>query len=58
MDGFKPTFKQPTIKLTKAQLFERINKGEYETLDTSTGECADDGVTYKIDGFKVEIIDD
>ena len=31
---------------------------DYETLDVSNGECASDGITYKIDGRVVEIIDE
>ena len=31
---------------------------DYETLDVSNGEYASDGITYKIDGRVVEIIDE
>ena len=37
---------------------EDLKDRDYETLDVSNGECASDGITYKIDGRVVEIIDE
>ena len=48
----------PKLRLTKAQLQMIIKEGDYETLEVSNGECASDGISYKIDGRVVEIIDE
>lgn len=48
----------PKLRLTEAQLQKILKDRDYETLDVSNGECASDGLTYKIDGRVVEIIDE
>lgn len=48
----------PKLRLTEAQLQKILKDRDYETLDVSNGECASDGITYKIDGRVVEIIDE
>ena len=48
----------PKLRLTKAQLQMIIKERDYETLEVSNGECASDGISYKIDGRVVEIIDE
>ena len=48
----------PRLRLTKAQLQMIIKERDYETLDVSNGECASDGIIYKIDGRIVEVIDE
>ena len=48
----------PKLRLTEAQLQTIIKERDYETLEVSTGECASDGISYKIDGRVVEIIDE
>ena len=46
------------LRLTEAQLQKILKDRNYETLDISNSECASDGITYKIDGRVVEIIDE
>ena len=46
------------LRLKVAQLQKILKDRNYETLDVSNGECASDGITYKIDGRVVEIIDE
>ena len=48
----------PKLRLKEAQLQKILKDRDYETLDVSNGECASDGITYKIDGRVVEIIDE
>ena len=48
----------PKLRLTKAQLQMIIKERDCETLEVSNGECAFDGIIYKIDGRIVEIIDE
>ena len=48
----------PKLRLTKEQLQTIIKERDYESLDISNGECASDGITYKIDGRVVEIIEE
>ena len=48
----------PKLRLTEAQLQKILKDRDYETLDVSNGECASDGISYKIDGRVVEIIDE
>ena len=48
----------PKLRLTEAQLQKILKDRDYETIDVSNGECASDGITYKIDGRVVEIIDE
>lgn len=48
----------PKLRLTKAQLQKILKNRDYETLDVSNGECASDGITYKMDGRVIEIIDE
>ena len=48
----------PKLRLTKAQLQMIIKERDYETLEVNNGECASDGISYKIDGRVVEIIDE
>ena len=48
----------PKLRLKVAQLQKILKDRNYETLDVSNGECASDGITYKIDGRVVEIIDE
>ena len=48
----------PKLRLTEAQLQKILKDKDYETLDVSNGECASNGITYKIDGRVVEIIDE
>ena len=48
----------PKLRMTKAQLQMIIKERDYETLEVSNGECASDGISYKIDGRVVEIIDE
>lgn len=46
----------PKLRLTKAQLQKILKDRDYGTLDVSNGECASDGITYKMDGRVIEII--
>lgn len=48
----------PKLRLTKAQLQKILKDRDYETLDVSNGECASDGITYKMDGRVIEIIEE
>ena len=48
----------PRLRLTKAQFQTIIKEGDYESFEVSNGECASDGIIYKIDGRIVEIIDE
>ena len=48
----------PKLRLTKVQFQKILKDRDYETLEVSNGECASDGITYKIDGRVVEIIDE
>ena len=48
----------PRLRLTKAQFQTIIKERDYESLEVSNGECASDGISYKIDGRVVEIIDE
>ena len=48
----------PRLRLTKGQFQTIIKERDYESLEVSNGECASDGISYKIDGRVVEIIDE
>ena len=48
----------PRLRLTKAQFQTFIKEGDYESFEVSNGACAPDGISYKIDGRIVEIIDE
>ena len=48
----------PRMRLTKGHFKTIINERNYESLEVSNGECASDGIIYKIDGRIVEIIDE
>ena len=48
----------PKLRLTEAQLQKILKDRDYETIDVNNGECASDGIIYKIDGRIVEIIDE
>ena len=48
----------PKLRLTEARLQKILKDRDYETHNVGNGECASDGITYKIDGKVVEIIDE